>query len=149
MAKPYEHDLQTILDAINGEGRWKSDDPKKSSNSFGNITAIAKRLGVSRPTIYNYINHWKTVKDAIHDAREEKKDFVEDRMFKRIMEGSDVMMIFYAKTQMKDRGYIERQEISGGGKPQEIINYTVDEWRKKQEKQRNQVDEALAEFENE
>lgn len=110
-----DNDLQTVLDAIRGEGAWykSKSGEKKESSSFGNVTAISNRLGVSRRTVYNYIERWKTVADAIDDERERRKDFVEDKMFQRIISGSDTMIIFFAKTQMKDRGYIERQELSG------------------------------------
>ena len=107
------HDLQTVLDAIKGEGQWSK--LGTNTNSFGNISTIAARLGVSRQTIYNYLNEWKTVQAAVTEARETAKDFVENQMMKRIMEGSDTMTIFYAKTQMKERGYIERQEVTGAG----------------------------------
>ena len=108
-----KHDVETVLDAIKGEGVWGN--RETLTNSFGNITTIAKRLGVSRPTIYTYMKKWATVKNAIEEEKETAKDIVENRIMKRIIEGSDVMTIFYAKTQMKDRGYIEKQEFDHSG----------------------------------
>jgi hypothetical protein len=106
-----KHDRQTVLDAINGEGFWGPRDGKLT-HSLGNVMTIAARLDVHRTTIYQYAKDWASVADAIKEGRELRKDLVEDKMFRRIMEGSDVMMIFFAKTQMKDRGYVERQEIT-------------------------------------
>ena len=107
------HDIQTVLDAVRGEGQWAKDGEKSVTTSFGNLTAIAKRLGVHRHTVSNYAKRWKSVAEAIEAEKELRKDLVEDKMFKRINEGSDTMIIFFAKTQMKDRGYVERQEITG------------------------------------
>ncbi len=108
-----EHEVEIILDAINGTGYWEPREQGKITSSFGNIMAIAARLDVHRVTVYRYAKKWKSVENAIKEARELRKDLVEDKMLRRIMDGSDVMMIFFAKTQMKDRGYIERQEITG------------------------------------
>lgn len=107
------HDMQTVLDAVRGEGYWARDGENAISTSFGNLTAIGKRLGVHRVTVANYAKRWKSVAEAIEAEKELRKDLVEDKMFKRINEGSDTMIIFFAKTQMKDRGYVERQEITG------------------------------------
>ena len=107
------HSRETVIDAIRGEGQWAPPNSKQVATTFGNVTAIAKRLGVSRQTVYAYIARWQTVADAVDDERERRKDFVEDKMLERIMSGSDTMIIFFAKTQMKDRGYVERQEITG------------------------------------
>ncbi len=114
MARGDEWQKNDILDAVNGTGRYASPDGK-FTGSLGNVYAISKRLDVSRSTIYKYIKKWKAVAQAIHEQRELRKDLVEDKMFKRIIEGSDVMAIFFAKTQMKDRGYVERQELTGAG----------------------------------
>lgn len=107
------HELETIIEAINGEGFWGSENPKEVTTSFGNMTAIAKRLGVSRKTVWQWAKETKAIRDAIDEAKEMRKDFVEDRMIRRVMEGSDTMMIFFAKTQMKDRGFVERVEWTG------------------------------------
>lgn len=113
-SKPLMHDLETVLDAINGEGFWAAEPgEQRLTSSFGNVTTIARRLGVGRQTVYNYLDRWTTARAALEDAREQRKDLVEDRMLRRILEGSDTMMIFFAKTQMKDRGYVERTELVG------------------------------------
>lgn len=108
-----------VLDAIAGVGKFappmQGDGSRKMAHSFGNITTIANRLGLARFTIYKYIERWPKVKQAIADQRELKNDFVEDLMFKRMVEGSDTMMIFHAKTQMKHRGYVEKTEIEHSG----------------------------------
>lgn len=72
-----------------------------------------KALGCDARTIRDYAKRYATVRDALKDAREDTKDEVESLMLKRIREGSDIMAIFFAKTQMKDRGYVERSEITG------------------------------------
>ena len=113
--------LQEVLDAINGTGEWAKEG--MVANSGGNKTLVAQRLGVSRSTVYNYMGRWpKTVVDAMHESKEMEKDFVESRIMKRIGDDSDTMIIFYSKTQMKDRGYIERQEIDIRGIDDEIEN---------------------------
>lgn len=106
-----KHDLPTVLDAIRGKGRFSPPDPKKDGNSFGNASVVAKRLGVSRQTIHNYLNTWKTAKEAMEEARQTFGDFVEGKMAEEIMKGNTAMIIFYAKTQMKNRGYVERQQV--------------------------------------
>lgn len=79
----------------------------------GVVAVAAEELGSSRQTVYNYVNQNEDVRQALHDAREEAKDFVEGKMFKQIEKGNPTMIIFYLKTQAKDRGYIERTEHAG------------------------------------
>jgi hypothetical protein len=84
-------------------------------NHKGFITQAAKTLGISRRHLHYLINKHPTVKEALTDAREEMKDFTEGKMYQKIADGDTTMIIFYAKTQMKDRGYVERQEVTGAG----------------------------------
>ena len=93
---------------------------------FGNITAIAKHYNVSRQTMHNWINDNIQLKDIITDSKNTVVDSVENTMFKLIfgipelndekkqigwIEKPDKSLImFYLKTQAKDRGYIERVE---------------------------------------
>lgn len=79
----------------------------------GYVSKTASLLGCSVQTVYNYRNNYPTVATVWHDVREKRHDFVENALHKRIKEGSDTAIIFYLKTQAKDRGYVERQEHTG------------------------------------
>lgn len=89
----------------------------------GFVTTAAKHLGISRTQLYRLINAHPTVKEALDDAREEMKDFAEAQLFKNIRDGKETSLIFYLKTQAKDRGYIERQELDHGGDFTITVNY--------------------------
>ena len=77
----------------------------------GFVSTAAKRLGISRVQLYRIINKHPTVKEALTDAREEMKDFAESKLFTNIQEGKEASIFFYLKTQAKERGYIERQQL--------------------------------------
>ena len=79
----------------------------------GNISQAAKRLGVDRSYLHRFINKHPSVKTAVNDAREGMKDFAESKLMEGIEEGNTALIIFYLKTQAKDRGYVERQEVTG------------------------------------
>ena len=93
----------------------------KEANGF--ITHAASKLGTSRTTLHAMINQHAKLREAVEDAREAMKDFAENKLFSNIKEGKETSLIFYLKTQAKDRGYIERQEFSGpDGDP---LNLTI------------------------
>lgn len=79
----------------------------------GLISIAARRVGCDPKTIRNYAKRHKVVADAIFEAKESLKDFAESRLYMGIDEGNPTLLIFYLKTQAKDRGYIERQEMTG------------------------------------
>jgi hypothetical protein len=97
-----------VLDAVRGTGAWKD-----NGTSGGNLSSIAKRLNVTRQTVYNYKSRWKTVNDAINDEKETMLDFTENQLFKQVQAGNITAIIFTLKTLGKNRGYVERQEITG------------------------------------
>ena len=106
--------------------------------SQGFVTTIAKKIGCPRSTVYRYIKNYATVAQAIQDERDKMKDFAEGQLFKNIQDGKETSLIFYLKTQAKDRGYVERQEVynldlsslsdeqleilANGGDPKSIIS---------------------------
>jgi hypothetical protein len=96
---------------------------KAIRDSKGFVTQAAKSLGISRMQLYRIINKHPTVKEALDDAREEMKDFAESKIYQGINDGNTALIIFYAKTQMKDRGYVERQEIDHSGGIQIEVKY--------------------------
>lgn len=79
----------------------------------GNMAATAATLQCSRETIRQMCLAHSELAAARDEAKETVKDWVESKMLKKIDDGDTTMIIFFAKTQMKDRGYIERQEVTG------------------------------------
>lgn len=105
MAQKNGYTAEQIIEAIKG--------------SRGFVTAVAKKLGCTRPYVYQLIKKFPTAQAALDDEREGIKDFVEGKLIEQINAGNITGIIFYLKTQAKDRGYVERQELehtgAGGG----------------------------------
>lgn len=95
-------------------------------------TNLADELGVSARTITRYQTKWVQVKEAISESRERRHDWAESRLFALIEELNPAAVIFYAKTQLRGRGYIERTEIAnatdddGRSIPFRLVNYRAD-----------------------
>jgi hypothetical protein len=83
--------------------------------TMGNISLAARRLGVSRVTIYNYIKRYKKVKEAHEEFREQAIDNAESALQRAVLNGEGWAVCFTLKTLGKSRGYIERQEIEHSG----------------------------------
>ena len=84
---------------------------KAIDQHFGNISAIAVLFGVSRPTVYKFIDDHPTSKTRLAESRDRGIDFAESKLFEGINNGVVALIIFYLKTQGKSRGYIERHEV--------------------------------------
>jgi hypothetical protein len=81
----------------------------------GLASIAAKRLGCTAHTVRNYAAKYPTVREAITQAREDLKDFAESKLLQAIDRGEVVPIIFFLKTQAKDRGYVERNEVEHSG----------------------------------
>lgn len=83
------------------------------AQNSGIVASSCRACNVSRMTYYRYYNEDPDFRERADDIKELQKDFAESLILKKMKEGDTTMIIFYAKTQMKDRGYTERQEITG------------------------------------
>ncbi len=79
----------------------------------GYVSQTAALLCCSSVTVYNYAKKYPTVRAAWDNIKESRHDFVENSLHKQIKDGNTTATIFYLKTQCKQRGYIERTEITG------------------------------------
>jgi len=79
----------------------------------GNLSLVARKLGVSRTTVYKFMEDHPTVKQSLSEAREKMIDNVESKLYSKALDGDTTAMIFFLKTQGKARGYVERQEVTG------------------------------------
>ena len=96
----------------------------------GNVSAIARHFQVSRSTIQNRMNEAVTLKQAMQDARESLLDDAESELYRQAQSGNTTALIFLLKTQGKNRGYTERQEITGANGDSlkvKFIDYGLDE----------------------
>ncbi len=73
----------------------------------------ADKLRCSPSTITNYVERYKSLQKAVVESRETTKDIAEAELIKKIKRGDTVSIIFFLKTQGKERGYTERQELTG------------------------------------
>jgi hypothetical protein len=85
---------------------------KAIEGSGGFVTQIAKRLDCSRKHFYSLMDKYPTVREALEDEREKLKDMTEGELLKKIRGGNMTAIIFYLKTQAKDRGYVERHDLT-------------------------------------
>jgi transcriptional regulator with XRE-family HTH domain len=94
----------------------------------GGITgAIAKQLNVAPSTVSNWFRKYPHLRKIREEAIEHVLDIAEGQLFKHIQEGNLTAIIFTLKTKGKERGYSERQEITGpNGGP--VISATYSEW---------------------
>lgn len=97
----------------------------------GNINDACNVTSIGRRTVYVWMDKEEWFKNSIDDIREISVDNVESALYKSAIEGNTTAQIFYLKTQGKNRGYVERQEITGyEGMPNsvkvEIIDRTQD-----------------------
>ena len=81
--------------------------------SLGIVTQACKSVGIERKTHYNWLRNDMDYANAVNDLKAVALDFAESQLHKQINGGNTSATIFYLKCQGKDRGYVERVEITG------------------------------------
>lgn len=97
--------------------------------THGFLTTAALRAGIPYRTVEKYASNYPSVIQAVADARTEMKDYAESKLFEAIQAGNMTAIIFYLKTQAKDRGYIERVDSLTAHKAIIEVRYS-DEFKK-------------------
>ena len=85
--------------------------------SMGIVSPAADMVLIHRDTHYNWLKSDPGYAAEVHAINEATFDFVETQMLKKIQGGSDTMLIWYSKTKMKQRGFVERTEVEVTDKP--------------------------------
>lgn len=70
-----------------------------------NISATCKAVGIHRSTYYDWVYKSDTFNTFLRDTREGLFDDIETLIYKMALEGNTRMLIFIAKTKMRNRGY--------------------------------------------
>tara|TARA_R100000278_G_C5470110_1_gene164157 strand:+ start:549 stop:905 length:357 start_codon:yes stop_codon:yes gene_type:complete len=104
----------------------KTDTKKKGlltalEKNLGVVTSSCRQAGVARSTFYKWCQEDKEFKNQVQDIENIALDFAESQLHRQIQDGNTTATIFYLKTKGKNRGYVERQEVTGAdGYPTEI-----------------------------
>lgn len=98
----------------------KTNDNKKVAiealkKTLGNVSKACEAVGIDRSTFYDWVNSDPAFAKAMKDVREKTVDIAETALQKLIQEGNPTAIIFFLKTQAKDRGYREGMEHTGEG----------------------------------
>jgi len=94
-----EHHKKAIIEAL--------------EKSLGVVTTACKIVGIGRTTFYQWLKDDEEFAKQVKDIDNIALDFVESKLFENIKNGKTSETIFYLKTKGKNRGYVERQEITG------------------------------------
>lgn len=92
--------------------------------TMGVVTPACDMVGIHPSTHYHWLKHDEGYANEVNLANERMFDFVETKMRERINEGSDTMLIWYSKTKMKHRGFIERTEVEVTNTPAFVVKET-------------------------
>jgi len=81
--------------------------------SFGVISEACTRVGIDRQTHYNWLEKDPKYKEAVRELGDLKRDFVESKLLSLVKNNDTAATIFASKTLLKERGYVERTELTG------------------------------------
>ena len=99
MAKTEQFTAQQVADAL--------------AQAKGFVSVAARNLNCADRTVRNYIERYAQCKQAVTDARESMIDMAEGKLYQNIANNDTTSIIFFLKTQAKQRGYVERHEHTG------------------------------------
>lgn len=77
---------------------------------MGVQTVIARRLGINRVTVSEYLKKDSALREAFEQEKESALDLAESKLLQGINEGDTDCIRFFLRTIGKSRGYSERIE---------------------------------------
>ena len=98
----------------------------------GHIGRICKEIGIDRATYYLWKKEPKFAQD-LDSLIEFINDSVEDKILQEIDAGEKELIKLWAKTKMKHRGFVEKQEIEHKGDMSIQINLIEKESKNKKD----------------
>lgn len=92
------------------------------SQSKGLVFLAAKHLGCTPSTIHHRAQKNPKIRECIEDERGWILDFAESKLLQAVKGGEAWAVCFLLKTQGKQRGYVERQEVKAETKVAMVNN---------------------------
>jgi len=96
----------TIGNRVRGK---KKEFLQKYADLAWNISYACKSVGITRATFYNWMKDEDFANEFL-TLKEEIKDYAESKLVEQVQAGNMTAIIYYLKTQAKDRGYVEKSE---------------------------------------
>ena len=93
----------------------KEDFLKAIDGSRGLKTVVCKKVGCEYKTLQRYLTTYPELEERLRQERATMDDFAEAKLYELISEKNPAVCIFYAKTRMRSRGYVERHQHEVGG----------------------------------
>ena len=81
--------------------------------ALGIVSQAARQAGIERTTPYRWMKEDEEFKDRVEEIQNVVGDFAETKLYELVNDGNPSAVIFLCKTKFKNRGYVERQEITG------------------------------------
>ncbi len=81
--------------------------------TLGVVTAACIECGIERKTHYRWMKSDPKYAAAVDDIQNIAIDFAESKLHQQIRSNNTTATIFFLKTKGKNRGYIERTELTG------------------------------------
>ena len=94
--------------------------------SLNIVTTACANAGIGTVTFYEYKKTDSEFAKVVTLLSSYTDDFMEQKLFNLISEGDTAATIFYAKTKLKGRGYVERHELTGpNGGPMSLLHMNM------------------------
>lgn len=81
--------------------------------SLGVVHSACIAVGIERKTHYRWLASDPKYKAAVEEMANIALDFAESKLHQQIKSNNTSATIFYLKTKGKNRGYVERTEVTG------------------------------------
>lgn len=110
------------------------------THARGMCSAAAKVLGCSRRAVQDYIHRHPELAEHLAEARDMQKDLTELSLFRAIDKGESWAVLYYLKTQCRDRGYIEKVDIGADASTlEQLVTLATEKFQAIQAKRKAQV----------
>jgi hypothetical protein len=80
-------------------------------NSLYNISRACKASNIGRRTYYSWLEKDPKFRERFEEAQEERLDFLEDALFKKVKQGHVIAIIFALKCLGRSRGWEEENTL--------------------------------------
>jgi hypothetical protein len=109
-------------------------------DSRGLIAVAARKLGVSRRTIYNRMEKSEEIREALDEARDFVLDVGQAKLYQAVEAGESWAVQYLLNTLGKERGFTTRAEVTGkGGGPIQVQDMTDEELVKRAQQAANRI----------